>query len=53
METSSLGRAEWMRFYGLLFGKKTEADAMFAAVERDYKDLQELVAYLFCPLRDV
>ena len=43
METSSLGRAEWIRFYGLLFGKKTEADAMFAAVERNYKDLQELV----------
>lgn len=43
METSSLGRAEWMRFYGLLFGKKTEADAMFAAVARNYKDLQELV----------
>ena len=43
METSSLGRAEWMRFYGLLFGKKTEADAMFASVERSYKDLQELV----------
>lgn len=43
METSSLGRAEWMRFYGLLFGKKTEADAMFAAVERNYKDLLELV----------
>lgn len=43
METSSLGRAEWIRFYGLLFGKKTEADAMFASVERSYKDLQELV----------
>ena len=43
METSSLGRAEWMRFYGLLFGKKTEADAMFASIERNYKDLQELV----------
>ena len=43
METSSLGRAEWMRFYGLLFGKKTEADAKFATVERNYKDLQELV----------
>ena len=43
METSSLGRAEWMRFYGLLFGKKAEADAMFASVERSYKDLQELV----------
>ena len=33
----------WMRFYGLLFGKKAEADAMFASVERSYKDLQELV----------
>ena len=43
METSALGRAEWMRFYGLLFGKKTEADAMFASIERNYKDLQELV----------
>ena len=43
METSALGRAEWMRFYGLLFGKKAEADAMFASVERSYKDLQELV----------
>ena len=32
-----------MRFYGLLFGKKAEADAMFASVERSYKDLQELV----------
>ena len=36
METSSLGRAEWMRFYGLLFGKKTEADAMCASIERNY-----------------
>ena len=43
METSALGRAEWMRFYGLLFGKKAEADAMFASIERNYKDLQELV----------
>ena len=36
METSSLGRAEWMRFYGLLFGKAAESDSLFARVEADY-----------------
>lgn len=36
METSALGRAEWMRFYGLLFGKAAEADSLFARVEADY-----------------
>lgn len=36
METSSLGRAEWIRFYGLLFGKAAEADSLFARVEADY-----------------
>lgn len=43
METSSLGRAEWMRFYGMLFGKRQQADSLFAAVERDYNALKELV----------
>ena len=27
METSALGRAEWMKFYGLLYGKEHEADS--------------------------
>ena len=27
METSALGRAEWMRFYGLLFGVSSQADS--------------------------
>lgn len=36
METSALGRAEWMRFYGLLYGKEHEADSLFAVVERSY-----------------
>ena len=31
METSSLGRAEWMKFYGLLYGKEKEANALFTA----------------------
>ena len=41
METSALGRAEWMKFYGLLFGKKHEADSLFAVVDSSYLALKE------------
>ena len=44
METSALGRAEWMRFYGLLFGRTQEADSLFAEVERNYNALKALAA---------
>ena len=40
METSALGRAEWMRFYGLLFGAAPTADSLFAEVDSCYKRLQ-------------
>ena len=43
METSALGRAEWMRFYGLLFGKAQQADSLFAEVETAYVALRNLV----------
>ena len=39
METSALGRAEWMRFYGLLVGKENEADSLFDIVEHSYLEL--------------
>lgn len=39
METSALGRAEWMRFYGRLFGVAAEADSLFQIVEQRYKKL--------------
>ena len=39
MENTALGRAEWVKFYGLLIGKEAEADSLFDAVERDYKSL--------------
>ncbi len=42
METSPLGRAEWMRFYGLLLGAEEEADSMFRAVERRYAELRDM-----------
>lgn len=41
METSPLGRAEWMRFYGLLYGKEREADSLFREVERSYNELRQ------------
>lgn len=37
METSALGRAEWMRFYAMLTGKESKADSLFAAIEHRYK----------------
>lgn len=44
METSPLGRAEWMKFYGLLFGRREEADSMFNASREEYEGLMKLVA---------
>ncbi len=40
METSALGRAEWMRFYGLLFGAEEQADSLFAIVDSCYRQLK-------------
>lgn len=38
MERTPLGRAEWIRFYGMLLGRQHEADSIFASVERSYDD---------------
>lgn len=43
METNPLGRAEWLRFYGRLFGKQREADSIFAAVESRYNSMKATV----------
>ena len=40
METSPLGRAEWMYFYGLLTGRKAQADSLFRKVEQSYLDIK-------------
>lgn len=44
METSALGRAEWVRFYGMLFGKGEKADSMFADTEANYLRLRKIAA---------
>ena len=40
METSPLARAEWMRFYGMLYGCEAEAESLFRQVEVNYCALQ-------------
>ena len=40
METSPLARAEWMRFYGMLFGVKEKADSLFNVVDSCYQELR-------------
>lgn len=42
MESSPLGRAEWMRFYGLLFGRRQQADSLFDATEKRYTELKQM-----------
>ena len=44
METSALGRAEWMKFYGRLFGKGDEADSLFDEVSKNYQELKQLAS---------
>ena len=44
METSPLARAEWMRFYGRLFGVGANADSLFTQVQNNYQNLCDLAA---------
>ena len=44
METFALGRAEWMRFYGMLFGAASQADSLFAEVDSCYQQLKRRAA---------
>ena len=41
METTPLGRAEWMRFYGRLVGRGAMADSLFEEEERAYRAMCE------------
>ncbi len=44
MEPTALGRAEWMKFYGMLFGKQKEAEQLFLDVDSAYHHLTQLAA---------
>lgn len=40
MEPTALGRAEWMKFYGLLLGREKQADSLFVSVKRNYQHIK-------------
>jgi iron complex transport system substrate-binding protein len=35
-ESSALAKAEWIKFFGVLFNKEKEADSVFNSIERNY-----------------
>lgn len=44
METSALGRAEWLRLYGRLFGMSSKSDSLFTTIGNSYTELCRLAA---------
>lgn len=41
MEQTALGRAEWIRLFGLLYGQQAKADSIFSCVEKAYLSLRD------------
>ncbi len=44
LETSPLGKAEWIKFVGAFFNKEEMADSIFASIEGRYLDLKNMVS---------
>lgn len=42
VETSPLGKAEWIKFFGALYGKYDLATELFEEVEKEYLNIKEL-----------
>ncbi len=43
-ETHPLGKAEWIKFFGALYGKEKEADSLFNRVEAAYLEAKAIAA---------
>ena len=44
LEYDPLGRAEWVKFYGELVGKREQADSLYSAVVTAYNDMKQKAA---------
>lgn len=42
LEETPLGRAEWIKFFGVLLNKEKEADSIFTKIERDYFEARDI-----------
>ncbi|MFV0331558.1 MAG: ABC transporter substrate-binding protein [Dysgonomonas sp.] len=43
MENTALGRAEWIRYHALFYGKEQMADSLFSETERRYNEIRDKV----------
>ena len=41
-EKTPLGKAEWIKFFGVLLGKEKEADSIFNTIKNEYNKVKEL-----------
>ena len=44
LEQTPLGRAEWIKFFGVLFDKEKQADSIFKRIEENYNTAKKLAA---------
>lgn len=42
LEETPLGRAEWIKFFGVLFNKEKEADSIFNTIEKEYQQAKQI-----------
>lgn len=42
LEETPLGRAEWIKFFGVLFDKEQQADSIFKVIEANYNNAKQL-----------
>ncbi|WP_400079627.1 ABC transporter substrate-binding protein [Winogradskyella sp. R77965] len=42
VESSALAKAEWIKFFGVLFNKEKQADSIFNAIEKDYLEAKQI-----------
>lgn len=42
LEETPLGRAEWIKFFGVLFDKEKQADSIFRKIESNYLDAKKI-----------
>ncbi|MFD2528683.1 ABC transporter substrate-binding protein [Polaribacter marinaquae] len=42
LEETPLGRAEWIKFFGVLFDKEKEADSIFNSIEKNYLNAKKI-----------
>ncbi len=46
LEKTALGKAEWIRFFGVLLGKEKEAQTIFNTIKNNYNQAKQIVAHV-------